>query len=287
MKGRNKSLLAVIILTVAFFTKANAELTFKFSDSSPFAFNWIADAAFVTAGASTTAVSFYLDHKNNFPEWDGNLGDLSKVNAFDRWAARPFNKTLHVTGTILTGAELLLTPALIAGEAFFGSLPKQEILPAATMFIEAFMLSYGTKEILKRSALRYRPYMYFDGYPEDKVAEGDFQYSWPSGHTTNAFLGATFTCCMMNYYFADSSWRLPVNICAFSVAVATGALRVLSGNHFITDVLTGAALGSFCGFIVPFVHRKLAQSVESKSNGAIQNLAVNFIPSGVYVSFNF
>lgn len=283
---KNKILLAVLILTSAVVPKANAQLTFKFSDSSPFAFNWIADAAFVTAGASTTAVSFYLEHNNNFPSWDGNLADINKVNSFDRWAARPFNKTLHVTGTVTTGAELLLTPVLIAGEAFFGSLPKQEILPAATMFIESFLLSYGTKDLLKRTALRYRPYMYFEGYPEDKVADGDFQYSWPSGHTTNAFLGATFTCCMMNYYFPDSKWRLPVNICALSVAAATGILRVLSGNHFITDVLTGAAIGSLCGFIVPFVHHKMAQSINTR-NGKIQNIALNLLPAGLCVSFNF
>ena len=39
--------------------------------------------------------------------------------------------------------------------------------------------------------------MYFDGYPMDKVADGDWDSSFPSGHTTLAFAGAAFVIWLM------------------------------------------------------------------------------------------
>lgn len=286
MKSLIKKTIAVLLLTGAIWSHVSAETTFKFSDNSPFAFNWVADSVIVTAGTGLSVTSLYLEYKN-IPQWDGVRPDLSKVNSFDRWAAQPYSKPWHIAGTAAAGAELLLTPALIAGEAFFGSLPKQEIFSSAAIYVESFLLAYGTKNMLKQCVNRYRPYMYFDGYPQDKVDEGDFLCSWPSGHTTDAFLGASLTCSMMNYYFAESRWRVPVNVCAFTLAAATGAMRLMSGNHFITDVLTGAAIGTFYGFAVPFIHHKLADALESESNGKIKNVAVNLLPMGMYVSCCF
>ena len=31
-------------------------------------------------------------------------------------------------------------------------------------------------------------------------------------------------------------------------------MRVMSGKHFLSDVVAGAAAGAFCGYIVPKMH---------------------------------
>lgn len=257
-------------------SSSNSEMEFV----SPFKLNVIADSVLLAAGTVTTGISFYMDFKNEYPVWNGNVYNLDEVNAFDRWAARPYSKALDIIGTGTCAVSLISGPLLIAGQTLFGDLPKSEILTAGTMYVESFLLSYGAKEIMKRSALRVRPYMYFEGFPEDDVAEGDFQFSWPSGHTTNAFQGAAFAASMMAYYYPESKWRVPVTVASFSIAAATGVMRVLSGNHFITDVLTGAALGSFCGFIVPFIHHKLAQGADKKLSAVI-------IPNGMLLTYSF
>ena len=41
---------------------------------------------------------------------------------------------------------------------------------------------------------------------------------------------------------------------SFGLATTVGIIRMSSGNHFATDVLAGAAIGTICGFIVPFFH---------------------------------
>ena len=64
---------------------------------------------------------------------------------------------------------------------------------------------------------------------------------------------------------------------SLSLAVATGVQRILSGNHFITDVLAGAAIGSLTGFVVPFLHT-LPKS---------KNLEVAVVPTGFYVQYRY
>jgi len=38
------------------------------------------------------------------------------------------------------------------------------------------------------------------------------------------------------------------------LAVVAASLRVLSGMHFMTDVLAGAAIGSLIGVLLPLAH---------------------------------
>lgn len=39
-----------------------------------------------------------------------------------------------------------------------------------------------------------------------------------------------------------------------AAATTTGVLRIVSGRHFTTDVLAGAALGALTGWLVPKWH---------------------------------
>ena len=57
---------------------------------------------------------------------------------------------------------------------------------------------------------------------------------------------------------------MPIWVGGISLAAATGALRVRSGNHFPTDVIASAAVGSFIGWLVPSLHRT------GNSNFAVQ-----------------
>jgi len=62
--------------------------------------------------------------------------------------------------------------------------------------------------------------------------------SWPSGHTATAFVGATIL--HKEYGLTRSPWY---SIAGYSVATATGVMRVLNNRHWISDVLSGAGIG--------------------------------------------
>ncbi|MDR0411846.1 MAG: phosphatase PAP2 family protein [Treponema sp.] len=43
----------------------------------------------------------------------------------------------------------------------------------------------------------------------------------------------------------------------YTLAAEIASMRIVSGSHFLTDVLTGAAIGSFHGWIIPFLHKRI------------------------------
>jgi membrane-associated phospholipid phosphatase len=61
--------------------------------------------------------------------------------------------------------------------------------------------------------------------------------SFPSGHTTMAFVGAEL---LSQEYAGSCPW---VAILGYVVAAATGFLRMYNNRHWLTDVVAGAGLG--------------------------------------------
>lgn len=181
--------------------------------------------------------------------------DMSGVPAFDRAFMQPYSRSLEVGGTAFELASLL-TPVLLLAE------PADEYLRFATMYGETLLTAYALKELGKHWFSRARPFLYYQDYPEEKIGEGDAYDSFPSGHATMAFAGATFTSYVFATYHPDSVWKIPVTVASYSLAIATAAMRVASGNHFPSDVLTGALLGTLVGVGIPFLHRSLASKQE-------------------------
>lgn len=67
--------------------------------------------------------------------------------------------------------------------------------------------------------------------------DGSNNHSFPSGHTATAFMTATM---LTKEYGHKSPW---VSIGAYSVATATGLMRMANNKHWLSDVLTGAGIG--------------------------------------------
>ena len=67
--------------------------------------------------------------------------------------------------------------------------------------------------------------------------DGSNDQSFPSGHTATAFMTATM---LTKEYGHKSPW---IGIGAYSVATATGLMRMANNKHWLSDVLTGAGIG--------------------------------------------
>ncbi len=85
--------------------------------------------------------------------------------------------------------------------------------------------------------------------------DGTDYYSFPSGHTAQAFMSAEF---LRQEYKDVSPWY---GIAGYVVAGTTGAMRMYNNRHWMGDVLAGAGVGiasaKLAYWIYPTIKRKL------------------------------
>lgn len=79
-------------------------------------------------------------------------------------------------------------------------------------------------------------------------------FSFPSGHTATAFAGAEF---IYREYRRNSIWY---GIGAYTIAGATGFLRMYNNKHWLTDVVTGAGIGILSTKIIYLIHDQCCNS---------------------------
>ncbi len=109
-----------------------------------------------------------------------------------------------------------------------------ETLP---LFAFAFALERSIYFVAKKSFKRNRPPDAIPGYRS--VIQPSDKFSFPSGHTSAAFLMLTLLASLFPFIF----WiMLPWAVCV-------GISRVMLGVHFPTDILAGATLGSSVSWI--------------------------------------
>ncbi len=87
-------------------------------------------------------------------------------------------------------------------------------------------------------------------------------HSFPSGHTSAAFQGASFIHARYGYQYA---------IPAYIAATFVGYSRVEASKHYVSDVIAGAALGTVCSFYFSEPHQAYAvQPVADNGNFGLQ-----------------
>ena len=186
-------------------------------------------------------------------EWNGTSYNIENVNKLDAKFARPYNGTLDTIGDLF----VVFTGLIVAVSVFTSYFAAEDKLKGFKItFIDSLIFGiswlYGNSfyRMLKTLAGRIRPYMYFANPNQKGIAEGDFFLSWPSGHSANVFIGLGFLFAWFAVRHSDSKMKKPVLIFTLAVCLATMLLRMLSGNHFLTDVLSGAAIGFVSGCLV-------------------------------------
>jgi membrane-associated phospholipid phosphatase len=130
-----------------------------------------------------------------------------------------------------------LAPALLASFAF-GKATSQQGIAAASLRIGVSTIGAGaTSVVVKAATGRARP-SDAPGDPNDfEPFHGDA--SFPSGHTTVAF---AFASALSEE--TQSKW---VPWVAYPAAAAVGWARIVQDQHWLSDVVAGAALGYWTG----------------------------------------
>lgn len=126
--------------------------------------------------------------------------------------------------------------AIAYGLDAFGVKSKTDIVNRTVILVKGELLMMGTVSILKRYTHQLRP-------------DGSNYYSFPSGHTAQAFAAATF----LSQEYKD---RLPwMPYAAYGMASSVGLMRMANNRHYISDVLLGAGIGILSMKVAYWTHQ--------------------------------
>ena len=113
--------------------------------------------------------------------------------------------------------------AMYVGLSVFEYKNKEEAFDQAGVFILGTGIYVAATQGLKAAITEARP----DGT----------ENTFPSGHTATAFFGAT----VLAHEYRNTHPEFV--IAGYTLATATGALRIANNKHWVTDVLMGSAIG--------------------------------------------
>jgi len=132
---------------------------------------------------------------------------------------------------------------------------KHDIVDQTALYIISFGIMGVSNTMVKHLADRNRP-------------DGSNNYSFPSGHTGTAFAAAEF----LNQEYRDvSPW---IGYAGYTVATATGILRLYNNKHWVSDVVAGAGFGIASTKIAYLIYPHLKTLVIGK-----QNLHYSMVPT--------
>jgi membrane-associated phospholipid phosphatase len=130
--------------------------------------------------------------------------------------------------------------------------------------LEGLILADAITYTIKVAAGRSRPYVHADTLASDfgfmRGLDGNSYRSFPSGHTTGAFAAAAVATAEVAHWTDAKAWwpgwPWLVGGTLFGGAALVGVSRVYHDQHWASDVVAGAAVGTFAGLkVVKYAYR--------------------------------
>ncbi len=156
-----------------------------------------------------------------------------ELYTIDRGAIENWNPEIAKNSDYVLGGLMLLP---------FASLASQEVQEQAGTYLFMYgevLVSTGLiTAAIKGWTERARPYVYNNSVPlEDRISPSSMSTTHMDLHP-------------------DDPFRWVVLTGTFGAAGLVGYMRVESGQHFPTDVIAGAAIGTAIGWAIPALHRE-------------------------------
>ena len=175
--------------------------------------------------------------------------DPNDLNAFDRTTAGFWSPAWGTASTFgLYGIAAASAMVLIADEGFVDALNDSVVIA------ESALSATALSSVLTLAAGRPRPFMYGTKAPLSDRNSADAALSFVSSHASVSFAIATSMFIASRRLHPTS--KVPYLVLGVGGAIATfvATARVMAGEHFITDSIGGAIVGTAVGVLVPSLH---------------------------------
>jgi membrane-associated phospholipid phosphatase len=211
-----------------------------------------------TFHANSFAHSFLLKDSvpvNNNKQWiapsiifatGGAIAGIPALRKIEKSVYDGFNPTRKLTSIddytqyVPAAAVFAMDAAGLKGK----NKPQQQLLLYALGNVTATVLVQPMKRIIGR----------------ERPNKSDF-HSFPSGHTSTAFVAAEF---LHQEYGHYSTW---ISIAGYATAATTGYLRMYNNQHWLGDVLAGAAIGMASTKFIYWMKREISNKKKMKTQG--------------------
>jgi membrane-associated phospholipid phosphatase len=229
---------------------------------------------------ATGAVFALARQYKNQPAFCAPACDAVGLNAIDKLTAGYYSAGWsNASDYLLYGLGGATAAVLVADEGVLSALNDSVVIGEATLSATA------VASIMTLAAGRPRPFLYGDptapdGYkaPVGIRNSGDASLSFLSSHTAEAFAIVTSLYIAEHRLHPRSARPKIILGAGLGVASLIGVARVMSGYHFITDVVGGAIVGTSVGVLVASVHNSpvhVVPVVDHRPGGDAAGLALS------------
>jgi len=227
--------------------------------------------------------------------WCGLNCDKDNINSLDRYVVGKYSRSADVFSNIGMGAADALPYVLTTLDVLishpqdgWSGWAKDTLVLAETLSI-----TLASNNLLRYVVRRPRPLVYNDEVDDNTRLLPDSSLSFPSGHTSSSFAMATAYSFTFMHRHPDSPLVIPVWVATLGLAAAVGVARTEAGEHFYTDVIGGAVLGTGLGLLIPYLHLSEPNSsqVQDDDHGTDKMIEITIPPmitssgGGAVISF--
>lgn len=253
MRSNNITCISLIVLTFLCKAPALHAEEAEANAVSPFFVNLKVDLP-VTFISTLVAVSArYLE--GNLPRAHITKLNPGSVNAMDRsvigYHYPGWGTTGHV-GTIVVPVTTLCLSLIELPRFGWHGVLEDFLIVGETLALSAML-----QQIVAGAMTRPRPYMYraTNWYNQANNSSRDWR-SFYSGHTGSCFAATTAFSYLFMTRYPKSKWVPAVWVISMAASSVVAISRPLSGEHFWSDIMVGAAIGCAWGILIPVLHQK-------------------------------
>ena len=155
----------------------------------------------------------------------------------------------------------------------FGLYPKHKPLHSLPLAVISYCFADLCVNTIKNVSQEQRPH----------ESLKDLYNSFPSQHTSEAFIAATY---LHHEYGQYSPW---ISVGGYLCAAYVGYARIAADYHWSNDVLVGAAIGTLCTHLVYFAYDGLSDWISSRRHDDRLSLMpyATSTGGGLFLSYEF
>ncbi|GAA4507344.1 hypothetical protein GCM10023172_37810 [Hymenobacter ginsengisoli] len=218
---------------------------------SPYHTRFAVDGPVILAEGALSAFGLHRSMQRNGLT-NAELATLNKndIPKFDRFSAGYYSEGYQTAGDLLCYPSLVIAPGLLA----LNPAVRHRYGQVVVLYIETVAAADAVFATAIGNIPRYRPYLY--GTEGGDLRNGHIATnSFFAGHTAHTAAATFFAAKVFHDFNPDSRAQPYVWAAAALVPAAVAFTRVEAGKHFLSDNITGYAVGATMGVVVPQLHK--------------------------------